>query len=184
MLIAVKFLANINHNFLLSIIYCVDFSEKILQAMFKDIPKKEIAATFASVGDVNRAAELLLLKKCKILISFCHSSGTYQIQGGRFLAFKDLASFLLLLYMTWYCFLSILTFKPIQWLPHPSTPTDIWVQLLCRFTQWCKQLEETCTLTNTINQSIFIGSSNNKKWMIILQTTEVKYKINGTGSLE
>ncbi|XP_067046925.1 uncharacterized protein [Acropora muricata] len=37
--------------------------EKILQAMFKDIPKKEIAATFASVGDVNRAAELLLLKK-------------------------------------------------------------------------------------------------------------------------
>ena len=124
MLIAVKFLANINHNFL-SIIYCVAFSENILQAMFKDIPKKEIAATFASVGDVNRAAELLLLKKCKILISFCHSSGTYQIQGGRFLAFKDLASFLLLLYMTWYCFLSILTFKPIQWLLHPSTPTDI-----------------------------------------------------------
>lgn len=76
MLIAVKFLANINHNFLLSIIYCIDFSEKILQAMFKDIPKKEIAATFASVGDVNMAAELLLLKKCKILISFCHLSDT------------------------------------------------------------------------------------------------------------
>ena len=125
MLIAVKFLANIDHNFLLSIIYCIDFSEKILQAMFKDIPKKKIAATFASVGDVNRAAELLLLKKCKILISFCHSSGTYQIQGGQFLAFKDLASFLLLLYMTRYCFLSILTFKPIQWLLHQSTPTDI-----------------------------------------------------------
>ena len=125
MLIAVKFLANINHNFLLSIIYCIDFSEKILQAMLKDIPKKEIAATFASVGDVNRAAELLLLKKSKILISFCHSSGTYQIQGGQFLAFKDLASFLLLLYMTQYCFPSILTFKPIQWLLHQSTPTDI-----------------------------------------------------------
>ena len=126
LLLAVKFLANINHNnFLLSIIYCFDFSEKILQAMFKDIPKKEIAATFASVGDVNRAAELLLLKKCKILISFCHSSGTYQIQGGRFLAVKGLASFLLFLYMTWYCFLSILTFKPIQWLLHSSTPTDI-----------------------------------------------------------
>ena len=104
MLIAVKFLANINHNVLLSIIYCIDFSEKILQAMFKDIPKKEIAATFAT---------------------FCHSSGTYQIQGGQFLAFKDLASFLLLLYMTRYCFLSILTFKPIQWLLHQSTPTDI-----------------------------------------------------------
>ena len=116
MLIAVKFLANINHNFLLSIIYCIDFSEKILQAMFNDIPKKEIAATFASVGDK---------KKCKILISFCHSSGTYQIQGGQFLAFKDLASFLLLLYMTRYCFLSILTFKPIQWLLHQSTPTNI-----------------------------------------------------------
>ncbi|XP_044165291.1 uncharacterized protein LOC122949233 [Acropora millepora] len=99
--------------------------EKILQAMFKDIPKKKIAATFASVGDINRAAELLLLKKCKILISFCQSSGTYQIQGGQFLAFKDLASFLLLLYMTRYCFLSILTFKPIQWLLHQSTPTDI-----------------------------------------------------------
>ena len=68
MLIAVKFLANINHNFLLSIIYCFDFSEKILQAMFKDVPKKEIAATFASVGDVNRAAELLLLKKCILLV--------------------------------------------------------------------------------------------------------------------
>ena len=130
-----KCLANINHNnFLLSVIYCFDLSEKILQAMFKDIPKKEIAATFASVGDVNRAAELLLLKKCKILISFCHSSGTYQNKVAGFL----LSRILLLsccFFMTWYCILSILTFKSIQWLLHPSTPTDIRVQLPYRSTQ-------------------------------------------------
>ena len=139
--------------------------------MFKDIPKKEIAATFASVGDVNRAAELLLLKKCKILISFCHSSGTYQIQGGQFLAFKDLSSFLLLLYMTLYCFLSILTFKPIQ---HVATPinthwrlsaTNYHTDALSDVNNWKKLV---LSQTQSINQ-LLVPATTRNEWLFYKQ---------------